>query len=436
MKQNKNLKTVLMVLIIALISIVSFGGIYVENKGVMENIVPEYLLARDLKGYRRVELLVNESSDNDVVAENGNVTTDQNIVNEETTNKNENLNVDNYKLVKSIIEKRLSGMNANDYVVRLNEENGNIILELTENSDVDRVVGNVYQQGKFEIVDNDTNEVLMTNSDIKEVKSGYGTTSSGTNAILINIEFNKEGTEKFKEITEKYKESEVETTDENGNTAKEKVTKEVALKIDGTSVLTTHFDTQITNGIMQLTMAIASNATTEEVQNQLLEANNLSSLLNSGNLPIEYKVNQNKFIKSHIESNIINITIIFMVVIAIVGMIYFVIKYKSKGLLAGISLIGFIATFLFVIRYANVAISIGGLGVMLFSVMINFAIIYNMLKKENVMDAIKESAIALVAGLIISVVFTLSNLTIGAILFWTIIITLIYNLVITKTIIK
>ena len=37
MKQNKKLKLTLMILIIVLISIISFGGIYVENKGMFEN---------------------------------------------------------------------------------------------------------------------------------------------------------------------------------------------------------------------------------------------------------------------------------------------------------------------------------------------------------------------------------------------------------------
>ena len=41
----------------------------------------------------------------------------------------------------------------------------------------------------------------MTNGDLKAVKAGYGTTSSGATTIFVNIEFNKEGTQKFKDIT-------------------------------------------------------------------------------------------------------------------------------------------------------------------------------------------------------------------------------------------
>ena len=45
-------------------------------------------------------------------------------------------------------------------------------------------------QGKFEIVDSETNEVLMTNDDIESVKAGYGTISTGSTVVFINIQFN------------------------------------------------------------------------------------------------------------------------------------------------------------------------------------------------------------------------------------------------------
>ena len=432
MKQDKKLKIVLMILIIVLISVISFGGIYVENKGIMENVMPDYLLSRDLKGYRRVELVVSEES-NSEITDASNETTENSSV--ENTIKQENLTTDNYKEAKNIIEKRLQNMNVNDYIIRENEENGKIILELPENENTDKVIGNVYQQGKFEMIDNETNEVLLTNNDIKAVKSGYGTLSSGNSAIIINIEFNKDGTEKFKDITSKYTEVE-EIVEEDGTEATEKKTKEVALKIDDTTILTTHFDSQITNGIMQLTMSIKQNATTEEIQEQLSEANNLSSLLDSGKLPLTYNVNQNKFVYSNISSNIIEITTVVMIIISIIGGVYFIVKYKANGLLGGLSLIGYIATLLFVIRYANVEVSASGIVAMIFSVILNILMVCNMLKKENVMDAIKEFTIILIPALIIAIIFTLTNLSVGALLFWAIIITLIYNLVITKTIIK
>ena len=60
MKKNKGIKLTLIILCIILLSMISFVGVYVQNKGTMKNVLPEYLLSRDLKGYRRIELKVSE----------------------------------------------------------------------------------------------------------------------------------------------------------------------------------------------------------------------------------------------------------------------------------------------------------------------------------------------------------------------------------------
>ena len=442
MEQNKKLKILLMILIIFLISILSFGGIYVENKGVMKNIVPDYTLAKDLKGYRRVNIAL--SDETKVVSldasgkeiDSSDTTTEVATSQEVKINKDEDLTKENFELTKRIIENRLMNMNVTNYEIKHNSTNGALVVELPENGDTDRVVANLYQQAKFEIVDNETNEVLMTNDDVKGSVSGYTTTTSGTPVIIINIEFNKEGSEKFKKITSEYKEYNEVTTDNDGADSKVEKTKEVALKIDDTSLITTHFDTPVTNGIMQLTMSIASDSTTEDVQKQLLEANSLSTLIGSGKLPLVYEVDHNKYIHSDIDVNIIKVITVVTIILAIVGTIYLIIKYKAKGLLGGISLIGFIATLLFVIRYTNVEVSIGGLALIVSSVILNFAMINCMIKKGNSMDVIKDYALMLVPALIIAIVFTLVNINIGAMLFWIIVITLLYNLVITKIMIK
>ena len=422
MKQNKKLKIALLVLIIFLISVISFGGIYVENKGKMENVVPEYKLARDLKGYRRVELIAaNEDS------------TSSDVENTEEANKENKID---YSLTKKVIEKRLENMNVYDYIIRHNSEDGKVVLELPENEDTDRVVTNLYQQGKFEVLDNDTQEVLMTNDDIEKVESGYATTNSGLTVIIVNIEFNNAGKEKLKDISTKYTTVEEKITDENGQEKTEEVEKKISLQLDGSTLITRSFDEKITNGIIQLQFTNSGNSTVEELQEQYIQANSLSAVMNSGKLPTSYTVNQNKYIYSDISTDVVKIVPIVMLAVAIIATIALAIKYKVKGLLGGISLIGFVATYLVAIRYTNVEVSIGGFAIMAFAELVNILFIYNMLKKEIVMDAIKEFALILVPALIISVVFTLSNLTVGAMLFWAVVITLLYNLVITKSIIK
>lgn len=452
MKKYKGMKITLIILTIILLSMISFIGIYVQDKNQIKNIMPEYLLSRDLKGYRRVELKVS-----DEIAETIRYDEEGKVLSEDDTettaartevkmvNNSEVLTEENYKISKEILEKRLDKMQVEDYIIRQDKENGNIILELPENSNTDRAVGQLSLQGKFEIVDNDTNEVLMTNSDLKSVKAGYGTTSSGTTAIFININFNKEGTEKFKNITNTYVEIVVEKEEETANEVEaeetekdetETVTKEIAIKIDDTTLLTTHFDAEISNGVLQLSVGSSSNATSEDMQEYLLEANTMAALLDAGKMPIIYEVEQNKYILSDITTDKIEIAVSIAIVILAIGMIYFIIRYKTKGILGSISLIGYVAILLIAVRIFNVEISVGSLVGIALGIAINYFIISSMLKQKEIMQVIKKYVIALIPTLIIAVVFTLMNIAIGSVMFWAVVIAILYNLSITNIMLK
>ena len=421
MKLVKNLKIILVILIIVLISMISFGGIFDRNKGLFENKVPDYKLGKDLSGYRRVRLVTNDESvsisyDND----------------EEKLNEVRN----NYLKTKSIIENRLNSMNAGNYDIRLNEENGDIVLELPENSNTDRVIGNVYIQGIFQIEDSETQEVLMTNADIDNVVSGYGTTNEGTAGVIINIQFNKEGTKKFEEITKTYIASEQEVTDENGETTTKNVEKKINLKLDDSTLLSTYFSRTISTGVMQLTLPIEDNATAEAIQEKIVEANSFSSVLDNGDLPIKYEVNQNKYIFSSLDMNTLNIGICIAIAVITVGLVYLVVKYKEKGIFGSVAIIGYIALLLLTLRYTNVYITVGGIATIIFTVILDYILIFSILKKENVMEAIKQITLMYIPILILSVVLTLTNVLIGAVLFWGIVIILLYNLVVANVLLK
>ena len=452
MKKYKGIKITLIILTIILLSIVSFIGIYVQDKNQIKNIMPEYLLSRELKGHRRIELKVSdEIAETIKYDEEGKVLSEDDAETKvartevKMLNDSEILTEENYKTSKEIIEKRLNKMKVEDYTIRQNKENGTIILELPEDSNTDRIVGQLSLQGKFEIVDNDTNEVLMTNSDLKSVQAGYGSTSSGTTAIFININFNKEGTEKFKSITNTYVETKVEKEETTANEVEtekteedetETVTKEIAIKIDNSTLLTTYFDTEISNGVLQLSVGSSSNATTEEMQEYLLEANSMSALLDSGKMPIVYEVEQNKYVLSNITIDKIEIAISIVIAVLAIGMIYFIIKYKTKGILGSISLLGYVAILLIALRIFNVEISVGSLVGIALGIAINYLIVFSILQQKEIMTVIKKYVIALIPTLIIAVVFTLMNIAIGSVIFWGTIIAILYNLSITNIMLK
>ena len=441
MKNFKGFKITIIILLIILLSMVSFIGIYVQNKNQMENVLPEYILSNNLKGHRRIELKVNdEVKETKKYDESGNLITDDSTTEVAKTeeikvNSDEVLTKENYEESKKVLEKRLEKMQVTNYVIRQNEENGNIIIELPENDDTDNVVGQVSLQGKFEIVDKDTNEVLMTNEDLKSVQSRYGTTSSGTTAIVLNIQFNKAGTEKFKNITNTYVQS-TQTVGEGEEAKEETVTKQISVKIDDTTLTSTYFSEEINNGLLQLTVGSSTNSTAEELQEYAKEASRLAAVLDSGKMPIVYEVNQNKYVLSEVTNQNIAIVIVVSIIILTIGIVYIIIKYKSKGILAGISIIGYIALLLVVIRYANVEVSIAGIIEILFSTLINYMIVLSILKEEKLSDSMKKYALALIPALIISIAITFTNIAVGTVLFWGIAITLLYNLTITNLLLR
>lgn len=446
MKKLKGFKLAFMILVIVLLALISFVGIYINKKGEMNNILPEYLLARDLKGHRRVELKVDDSAEtikydaqgNKIEAED--TETEVATTEEKRVNAEESLTKENYQAVKKIIEDRLSTMKVEDYMIRQNEENGTVIVELPETTNTDRVVGQLHLQGKFEVVDNDTNEVLMTNEDIKSVRSGYGTAANGATMVFVNIQFNKEGTEKFKNITNTYVETKVqkEATEEGQEETEETVKKEVAIKIDDSTLLTTHFDEEVSNGLLQLSLgsSSSSNTTAKEIQEYLLQANSIQALLDADKMPIVYQVEQNQYIFSAITKNIVKIMLIVAIIILALAILYAIIVYKGKGILGSISFIGYIALLLIALRYFNVEISIGGIVAILFSSIVSYAMVIRILKEKQVVEVMKKYSIMLIPTLIIAIVFTFMNIAIGAVLFWGIIISLLYHISVTNMMLK
>ena len=127
MKNFKGFKITIIILLIILLSMVSFIGIYVQNKNQMENVLPEYILSNNLKGHRRIELKVNdEVKETKKYDESGNLITDDSTTEVARTeeikvNSDEVLTKENFEESKKVLEKRLEKMQVTNYVIRQNE---------------------------------------------------------------------------------------------------------------------------------------------------------------------------------------------------------------------------------------------------------------------------------------------------------------------------
>lgn len=442
----KALKRTLIILVIILLALISFGGIFIQKTKFVENILPEFKLGAELSGTRNIGLVVSTATDTIIYDKDGNVvekegegTTKQEV----PVNPTETLTEENYRLAKEVIEKRLNGIKAVDanlnvkkavdyYEIKQNEQNGNIVVKIPENSDTDMVLQYMAIKGTFNVVD-EQNNVLMNNSDIKKAQVVYNSTDSGI-SVYLTIQFNKEGTQKLKDISNTF----IKTTDEEGK----ETTKKISIKIDNTTVLSTYFSEEISTGMIQLTFGTASSKS-EDLRNYVQEANNLATLLNTGNLPIAYTVDENRYILPDISNETFFVPAIIVLSIMVIAVLFLIIKYRVKGILGALSFIGYIASLLIIIRLTNVVVSIEGMVGILISIALNYVFIVYLLngkKKEEQEFTYKQGFINFlfvlipiaVTTIIFSFISWIPIYSFGMTMFWGIVLIMLYNVILTK----
>lgn len=440
-KSIKLLGKILTAIIIILLSLISFAGIYVTDTNTMKNIIPEYQLGMDLNGARNIVIKVDDSTETKKYDANGNLVTDNssnqdaNITEvEEPVNAPEILTAENYKAVKDIIEDRLDYMKVEGYLLRYDEDTGEIALELPENYNTDYLAQYTITKGEFKVVDNDTSEVLLTNDDLKEAKVQYNTSTAGT-TVYLSIEFNKEGAKKLQNISTTY----VSSKDSEGKDT----TKKIKMTLDDETIISTYFEDEITDGIIQLSMGTSTD--TADLQTYLQQASNMAVFLNTKPMPITYKMEVNRFVYSDITANTLNLIIIILLVIAVIMAVVMIAKYKKNGLMGVIANIGFVAILLIALRLGNVVISLSGIFSIALVAIIEYVITMLILKeysnkyeveiiKKNIKHLLVNTILALVPLIIMAITFAVYQweeiASVGMVLFWAVLIMLIYNTII------
>lgn len=457
----KKVKIITIVLAIILVTLIAFGGIYIQNQNRMENKVKNYDLSRELEGGRVIEIQISDGiSEDETEKEEGEEKKEQNP---------ENFTEENYEIVKNTIEKRLDSTGAQDYTISLNKENGIIRIELAENQNTDSHAYYLTASGKVQIKEKDTENELISDSMIKKAQYTYKTTSEGSYQVNLELQLNKEGQAKIEEISKEYailaneikdiedaeKSSEEGTEEteqtENTNTeTQENQTEEKAetKKIAILTIAGTEYDIEKIEK-NKLTAKIGGETSNNtSLNSNMAKAAEISMLINSGKMPIEYEIKTNRYMSSDItNNNIVYFALSILGIIAIISTI-FIIKYKIQGLLSTISTIGFIAIFSLLLRYTNVLTSIEGIGAIIFIIAINLylnLVVLGKIQKINLVDeamysTYKDIFLKLVPIMILSIALCFSgweNLTsFGMTMFWGIILIAAYNITVTKTLLK
>ncbi len=451
MKKEGSLKLILAILVIILLCIVSLGGIYAKDKNVMKNVLPNYILGMDLDTNTIIKLDVvkNEGNSSENTQEESNETeknseseNSENAENNTEKNNSENgqaqniYTVENFKQSKKIIEKRLKNAGINQYTLRLDEQSGTIIMEVPDDTDND-TLQNIFVVGKTEIKISENNEVIGDYNSISKITTAiddsyvnYGIGSF----VKLDIEFSKDAVKKFEEIKNNY----IIPTDEEGKQTENNI----VIAIDGSAICSmteTEFLETAVKGSLPLKLGDYTNDKTT-LNNTLREADSIKNIIQSGNLPITYSVNYTNDIHSNISE--IGIISVFAVIL-IIMLVYLVLKYKLKGILAELDILGFGALLLLVLRYTNVEISIASTVSIATMLILQFIYSVKLLDNEKISSKIfTEETIKftkmLIPAFIMSVVIAFANILeisgFGMILFWGIILFEIFNNIITRAI--
>lgn len=478
----KKLKIFVVILIVLLLSLAAFVGVFVKDKGIWTNVVADYQFGKDIAGNREIKYALNDESEEKYVYvdDNGNIQGEvwkdgksitQEDENEENSDENvsykkenrtiqansdEDRNKENFELSKKIIQERFKDQEIEDYNIRLDDVTGKVQIELSNDDEkVELAEELVEEQGKFKIIDYQNGIVLMDNNDIKNVSVVYSNADSTYNTYL-QIEFNKQGKEKLKNISNEYvetviqkEENDTENAEENTEEtedSEEKEIKYVSVVFDDTTMMTTYFGEEMSSGILQIKTG-QSRTEYEDFRKDYESAKLIANILNSGVLPIDYELESDNFVGTNLPENIVKgVKVIAITMVAIVSII-FIIKYKFNGFVCSILSIGYMAVLSLVIRYTNVIITINGLVALICMICANY--IFNLMLLNNLKnnefgiaysETMKKFYLSVIPLIVISIVFTFAKYTlinsIGMVVFWAILLMALYNFILTRTVLK
>lgn len=456
----KKVKITTIILAIILITLVAFGGVYIKTQNRMENKVKGYELGRDIEGGRLVTLKISdgETAEGEV---------------EKTKPNSEDLTVENYEIVKRTLEKRLNSLGVEDYTISLNKDDGTIMIEMPEDNNTDNNVYYLIASGKVQMKEKDTDTELLSDAMIEKARYTYTSNVEGEYQAYLELQLSEEGQAKIEEIKNNYailsneveeienaqeetekeeEESEGQETTENTeqqeqeteNVEEQKETKKIGIL---TIAETEYGIEKIERNKMTVKIGEAT-ANTTSANNNIAKAAELTMLINSGKYPVDYEVDNNRFVYSDISKEILIYIVLGILILTLIALLVLIIKYRVNGLLVAISFIGFISLLSLLLRYTNVTISIEGIGAITLTLVINFIINYVILGKikkeyivrETVSNAYKEIFLKLIPIIIITLVFCFSGLSklssFGMIMFWGIALIALYNVLITKTLLK
>ena len=449
--KNKTLKNALakliVVLLIVLVSLISFLGIHKRNLNTWKSILPDYQFSKELSEIRTFEFSVDTStkdkSSDENTAENTTGNTTENATNtvaEGTTENTDNtanttdtnstnttaeqvpvndpavLTKENYLKTKKIVENRLKDFGIADAEVTVNENNGKLAVSVPYEGTTDYSAALASQKGKIEIIDSETKEVLMGRSMIKKASAYYQQANNNDSATAttddtvsynlgVKLTFTSEGQKKLNELSKTY----IETTDENGETSQKTIT----VQIDGEDKYITYFtpDGEYTELAIPLYRSVSADDM-DTFNSDYKDCFVTQTILNNDEFPITYKLTSGSFIESDLGENFVKGLSIAGIVLLAIVIVLTIVKNKKDGFCASIIEIGYIAILLLIIRAASVSLTLSGILTIAIMAIVNYFLLLTFMKTEKAIDKLEKFGnfiLTIIPFIITIVVFALGK---------------------------
>jgi len=483
------IKRLVVIILAILIFAMAFLGVYTKDKGVWVAKLKGYNYGMDFSGYRELRYTLNDSEATEkeyYVDENGKimgeVVTDNSsptgnteinlvddagnpIVTDDATGAGKNEDdptsaykkekrmvspnpaevrtPENYEKTKKIIQKRMERLNGYEYNIRVDNETGDIVLEVPDNEDDILVQKSIMStKGNLQIVDSQTGLILLDSDKIESATAVQGLDGQTGNAyqMYVTIQYKKDAIETLREISTKYVKEETPTSGENAdeNTVSEDETEEesseesniksVKVLLDGTSLRETYFGDELKDGAISIPVGEATTdlSAFEKTRNQVAA---MASTINGEPLPLEYELVSDNFKKSDVtEMTKRNIKMIFAIVVVAISAAL-IIKYKMSGAVAAALGLLYSGVISLIFRYTNVYITLNSACTFGLVLCLNYYLLFRILNnskdgkgKEGLAKAIKEYYLMTIPVWIVGLVFTFAYgvaiSSIGMVAFW------------------
>lgn len=263
---------------------------------------------------------------------------------------------------KAIINERVNGLGVSEPNISI--EGGNRIrVELAGIDDPQKAIELIGKTAQLQFIDPDKN-VVLTGKNVAGSEVKYHNNQLGQQEVVVSLEFDKEGTDKFAEATGRLAQ---ETNRED---------KIIYIVLDDQIISYPAVQDQITDG----KAVITGNFTLEE-------ASELATLIRAGALPVEMKELQTSIIGPTLGLKAYERSIQAGGIALLIIMAFMIIVYRIPGFIASIGLIIYTLITLFTMSSLGVKLTLPGIAGLILS--IGMAVDANVIIFERIKEEIR-----------------------------------------------